>query len=88
MKMNITDKNIDAGRAFDFGRTSENYAKFRDIYPQEFYDKVIRRNHKRKRFYTETACGNARCIRANRFKMGNRFKYARFICSYLNRGLL
>lgn len=39
--MNITDENIDGGKAFDFGKTSADYAKFRDIYPQEFYDKII-----------------------------------------------
>ena len=41
--MNITDKNIDGGKAFDWGRTSADYAKFRDIYPQEFYDRIISR---------------------------------------------
>lgn len=41
--MKITDKNIDGGKAFDWGRTSEDYARFRDIYPQEFYDKIIER---------------------------------------------
>ncbi len=42
--MKITDKRIDDGKAFDFGLTSENYAKYRDIYPQIFYDKIIARN--------------------------------------------
>lgn len=42
--MKITDINIDKGRAFDFGNTSSDYAKYRDIYPQIFYDKVLRRN--------------------------------------------
>ncbi len=42
--MNITNKNIDSGKAFDWGRTSSDYAKFRDIYPQEFYDRIVRRN--------------------------------------------
>lgn len=42
--MNITNKNIDGGKAFDWGKTSADYAKFRDIYPQEFYDKITRRN--------------------------------------------
>ena len=37
--MNITDKRIDAGKAFDWGKTSEDYAKFRDIYPELFYQK-------------------------------------------------
>lgn len=41
--MNITDKNIDGGKAFDWGKTSADYAKFRDIYPQEFYDKILNR---------------------------------------------
>ncbi len=37
-------KIIDGGKAFDWGRTSSDYAKFRDIYPQEFYDKILERN--------------------------------------------
>lgn len=42
--MDIRNKHIDGGKAFDFGRTSADYAKFRDIYPQIFYDKIINRN--------------------------------------------
>ena len=38
------DKNIDNGKAFDFGKTSADYAKYRDIYPQIFYEKIINRN--------------------------------------------
>ena len=41
--MEITDIRIDAGKAFDWGRTSEEYAKYRDIYPKEFYRKIIDR---------------------------------------------
>ncbi len=41
--MEITDKRIDAGKAFDWGRTSEEYAKYRDIYPKEFYRKITDR---------------------------------------------
>ena len=41
--MDITNREIDVGKAFDWGRASEDYAKFRDIYPQEFYDKIISR---------------------------------------------
>ena len=41
--MDIKDSRIDAGKAFDWGRTSEDYAKFRDIYPEEFYKKVADR---------------------------------------------
>lgn len=39
----ITDENIDAGKAFDWGRTSADYARYRDIYPQIFYDKIAER---------------------------------------------
>ena len=35
---------IDGGKAFDWGKTSSDYAKYRDIYPQEFYDKIVERN--------------------------------------------
>ena len=41
--MNIANKNIDGGKPFDWGKTSHDYAKFRDIYPQEFYNKIIKR---------------------------------------------
>lgn len=41
--MEITNKNIDGGKAFDWGKTSGDYAKFRDIYPEQFYDKIIER---------------------------------------------
>ena len=35
--MYISDENIDNGKPFDWGKTSESYAKYRDIYPKEFY---------------------------------------------------
>lgn len=41
--MEIINKNIDGGKSFDWGRTSDNYARFRDIYPQEFYERIINR---------------------------------------------
>lgn len=41
--MEIINKNIDNGKAFDWGKTSADYAKFRDIYPQAFYDKILSR---------------------------------------------
>lgn len=41
--MDIKDNRIDEGKAFDWGRTSEYYAKFRDIYPDVFYQKVADR---------------------------------------------
>ena len=41
--MDISDNRIDAGKAFDWGRTSEEYAKYRDIYPKEFYRKITDR---------------------------------------------
>jgi len=39
--MEIIKKDIDEGKGFDWGRTSEDYAKFRDIYPEIFYEKLI-----------------------------------------------
>lgn len=41
--MLIRDKSVDNGRAFDWGRTSSDYAKYRDIYPRKFYKKIINR---------------------------------------------
>lgn len=41
--MEIINKNIDDGTPFDWGRTSSDYAKYRDIYPHLFYDKIISR---------------------------------------------
>ena len=41
--MDIQNKSIDGGKAFDWGKTSEDYAKFRDIYPAEFYDALLSR---------------------------------------------
>ncbi len=32
---------FDNGKAFDWGLTSADYAKFRDIYPKELYDRLI-----------------------------------------------
>ena len=41
--MDIKDERIDSGKAFDWGKVSEDYAKFRDIYPEEFYRKIVDR---------------------------------------------
>ncbi len=41
--MEITNKSIDDGRAFDWGRVSDDYAKYRDIYPDVFYQKIVER---------------------------------------------
>nr|MCR4900190.1 class I SAM-dependent methyltransferase [Treponema sp.] len=41
--MEIIDSRIDAGKAFDWGRTSQDYAKYRDIYPEVFYKKIVDR---------------------------------------------
>ena len=35
--MDIKDKRIDGGSPFDWGRTSDDYARYRDIYPDSFY---------------------------------------------------
>ena len=34
---------IDGGAIFDFGKTSADYARYRDIYPPEFYAKILDR---------------------------------------------
>ncbi len=41
--MKIISRDIDSGKPFDWGKTSLDYAKFRDIYPKEFYQKIIDR---------------------------------------------
>lgn len=41
--MEIRDIRIDSGKAFDWGRTSQNYAKYRDIYPELFYRTIADR---------------------------------------------
>ena len=41
--MEIKDNRIDEGKAFDWGKTSEYYARFRDIYPEEFYQRLVDR---------------------------------------------
>lgn len=39
--MIIKDKTIDGGKGFDWGKVSSEYAKYRDIYPPEFYQKIL-----------------------------------------------
>lgn len=39
--MIIRDKTIDNGKGFDWGKVSSEYAKYRDIYPKEFYQKIL-----------------------------------------------
>ena len=39
--MIIKDKRIDGGKGFNWGKVSAEYAKYRDIYPQEFYQKIL-----------------------------------------------
>ena len=36
----INKKNIDNGKGFDWGLASADYAKYRDIYPDEFYRRI------------------------------------------------
>ena len=43
MNMEIRDRRIDSGKAFDWGKTSKEYARYRDIYPEEFYQKIVDR---------------------------------------------
>ena len=37
----IKDDAIDGGKGFDWGKVSADYARYRDIYPQEFYQKIL-----------------------------------------------
>lgn len=37
----ISNKYIDKGKSFDWGRTSADYARYRDIYPDEFYQRIV-----------------------------------------------
>lgn len=37
----ISNKSIDNGKNFDWGLASADYAKYRDIYPDEFYKKIV-----------------------------------------------
>lgn len=41
--MDIVDSRIDGGTPFDWGRTSADYARWRDIYPPEFYQMIVGR---------------------------------------------
>lgn len=41
--MEIVDNRIDGGKAFDWGKTSAEYAQYRDIYPDVFYQKIVDR---------------------------------------------
>ena len=41
--MEIIDERIDGGKAFDWGKTSKDYAMYRDIYPDIFYQKIVDR---------------------------------------------
>lgn len=41
--MDIKVNGIDGGKPFDWGKTSQEYARYRDIYPEEFYRRIIDR---------------------------------------------
>ena len=41
--MEISRADLDGGKGFDWGRTSADYAKYRDIYPPIFYEKIAAR---------------------------------------------
>lgn len=36
----IVNERFDNGKSFDWGLTSEDYAKYRDIYPYELYKRL------------------------------------------------
>lgn len=39
----MQNQNIDHGNKFDWGKTSADYARFRDIYPPQFYEMILNR---------------------------------------------
>lgn len=39
----MINERLDGGKEFDWGRTSKDYARFRDIYPEEFYEHITKR---------------------------------------------
>lgn len=41
--MPVQDERIDGGKPFDWGWVSDDYAEYRDIYPQEFYRRIADR---------------------------------------------
>lgn len=41
--MEIVNERIDSGKAFDWGKISNDYAKYRDVYPEEFYKRIVDR---------------------------------------------
>ncbi len=41
--MEISKSHIDGGNSFDWGRTSVDYARYRDVYPEIFYKKIADR---------------------------------------------
>lgn len=41
--MVIKDERLDGGKAFDWSRVSSDYARYRDIYPREFYQAIVDR---------------------------------------------
>lgn len=43
VSMEIIDERIDGGKAFDWGKASKEYAMYRDIYPDIFYQKIVDR---------------------------------------------
>lgn len=36
----LVNEKFDNGKAFDWGLTSEDYAKYRDIYPKKLYQRL------------------------------------------------
>lgn len=54
---------IDNGRAFDWGRTSDDCAKYRDIYPPEFYAKILQKGLCEKGGMCSTSAPEQACCR-------------------------
>lgn len=41
MAMEMKNRDPDAGHAFDWGKVSDDYTKYGDIYPEIFYRKIV-----------------------------------------------
>ena len=37
----MNNPTIDGGKEFDWGKASRDYARYRDIHPTEFYDRIL-----------------------------------------------
>ena len=67
------NKDIDNGKAFDWGQTSSDYAKYRDIYPEEFYGRIADLNLCTKGQYVLDIGTGTGVLPRNMYKYGAKF---------------